>query len=73
MMIEAQKKHNIDLSKSFMIGDKLTDVLDIDGPQTYLLRGNYPFKEVGFRKPSGIFDHLNEILSAIKNAILEKD
>lgn len=41
MMIEAQEKYSIDLSKSFMIGDKLTDILEIDGPKTLLLKGNY--------------------------------
>ncbi len=68
MMIEAQKRYDIDLSKSFMVGDKTTDILDIAGPKTYLLRGNYPFDSVDNNKAL-ICNSLNEILDNIKKEI----
>lgn len=68
MMIEARDKHNIDLSKSFMLGDKPTDVLEIKGPTTYLLRGNYPLEEIEKNKTAEIFSSLKDILERLKNA-----
>lgn len=45
MLLAAQKDHNIDLSKSLMLGDKESDVLLNDEPKYFLIKGNYPFKE----------------------------
>lgn len=50
MLLDAQKKHNIDLSASFMIGDKVSDVFETDGkftrPKTIIIRGNYDLKNL---------------------------
>ncbi len=50
MLLEAQKKHNIDLEASFMVGDKASDIFLTDGsfvrPVTYIIQGNYDLKEV---------------------------
>ncbi|MBC7538289.1 MAG: HAD family hydrolase [Bacteriovorax sp.] len=69
MMIEASNKHNIDLSQSYMIGDKPTDVLDIIGPKTFLLKGNYPLDEIEKTKTAEIFTSLEEILERLKKEI----
>lgn len=69
MMIDAQKIHNIDLSKSFMVGDKITDILEIEGPKTFLLRGKYPLATVENDKKVKIFNSLDEILEQIKKEI----
>ncbi|MDO9181785.1 MAG: HAD family hydrolase [Bacteriovorax sp.] len=66
MMIEAQQKYNIDLSKSFMVGDKATDILNIKGPQTFLLKGNYSLDVVEQNKSAEIFNSLEDVLSRIK-------
>jgi len=42
MMIQAAHELTIDLSKSWMLGDKPSDVLDLAGPSYNLLRGHYP-------------------------------
>ena len=69
MMIEARDKHNIDLTKSYMIGDKASDVLEIAGPKTFLLRGNYPLEEIEKNKTAEIFSSLQEILIRLKQDI----
>lgn len=61
MMIKAQKKHNIDLTKSYMIGDKESDVLNMIGPKYLLLKGNYQIEN----KNVLVFDELNSILKYI--------
>lgn len=66
MMIEARDKYNIDLSKSFMVGDKVTDIIEIEGPKIFLLRGNYSLVEVEKNKKAEIFDTLDEILLKLK-------
>ena len=67
MMIEAQKKYNIDLSKSYMIGDKPSDILEIEGPKTFLLKGNYSLIEIEKNKKAEIFTTLKEIIEKLKN------
>jgi D-glycero-D-manno-heptose 1,7-bisphosphate phosphatase len=69
MMIEARDKHHIDLTQSYMIGDKPTDVLDIVGPKTFLLRGNYPLDEIEKNKKAEIFSSLHYILERLKKEI----
>ena len=68
MMIEARDKYNIDLSQSFMIGDKITDILEIDGPQTFLLKGNYPLDLIDGKKAE-VVDHLSEIINKLKKEL----
>ena len=69
MMIDASKKHNIDLSKSFMIGDKPSDVLEIEGPKTFLLKGNYSLEAIEMSKTAEVFTSLKEILDRLKKEI----
>lgn len=59
MMLEAAKKHQIDLSKSIMIGDKVSDIVKVSGPEYLLLRGSYPLDAA----PSSVkvFDSLHAI------------
>ena len=66
MMILARDKYNIDLTQSFMIGDKVSDILEIEGPQTFLLQGNYPLEEARVKNTAEIFDSLADILEKIK-------
>lgn len=61
MMIEARDKHSIDLTKSFMIGDKVSDILQIEGPTTFLLQGNYPLDEVIKNKKAEVLTSLPSI------------
>jgi len=61
MMIEARNKYNIDLNESFMIGDKVSDVLDIKGPKTFLLRGNYALDSLPSDKDIEIYHSIAEI------------
>lgn len=42
MLLQAQREHNVDLNRSIMIGDRMSDVLELTGPQYLLLRGAYP-------------------------------
>jgi D-glycero-D-manno-heptose 1,7-bisphosphate phosphatase len=60
MMIEAEKKHNIDLSRSIMIGDKVSDLLELTGPEYLLVRGNYPLDDAPAE--SKIFNVIAEIV-----------
>ncbi len=67
MMIEAVIKFNIDLDKSFMIGDKESDILEIDGPKTYLLQGKYPLENVLEKGSAQVFASLFDILEKFKS------
>ena len=73
MLLEAQKKYNIDLSKSFMIGDKATDVFNTDDsfvrPHTYLVKGQYDVSHVDIGKTVSVFLTLNEILNELRNKL----
>ena len=66
MMIEARDKYNIDLAQSYMIGDKPTDVLDIEGPTTFLLLGNYPLDSIKLNNKAQIFTSLFDILKKLR-------
>lgn len=66
MMIQARDKYDIDLAKSYMVGDKPSDVLDIEGPKTFLLKGNYPLEEVQKNKKAEVFNTLAEIHQRIE-------
>ena len=67
MMLEASVKHKIELSKSYMVGDKATDVLEIKGPKTFLLKGNYPLDSIEKNKDVEVFTSLTEILEKLKS------
>lgn len=70
MMIEARDKYDIDLNKSFMVGDKATDILDIEGPTTLLLKGNYPLEVVLQNKKAEIFSSLSGIQKRLEELVL---
>ena len=41
MMLKAASELDLEIEKSFMIGDKKSDILNIPGPNYHLLKGNY--------------------------------
>lgn len=61
MMIEARDKYGIDLNESFMVGDKPSDILEIQGPTTLLLKGNYPLDDAFKNKGAEVFTNLADI------------
>lgn len=73
MLLDAQKKHNIDLSISFMIGDKVSDVFETDGkfirPVTYIIRGNYDLKNLVESSDVKIFNNHREALEELKRKL----
>lgn len=73
MLLSAQKKHNIDLSKSFMVGDKATDVFETDGsfirPQTLLVRGAYNVNHQDIGKNVSIYESHLDLLNALKKSL----
>lgn len=71
MMIAAMNKYGIDLESSFMVGDKPTDVLEIEGPTTFLLKGNYPLESIIQNKKAKVFSSIAEIQTEIQK-ILDK-
>ena len=66
MMIEASQKYQINLNESIMIGDKVTDVLNIEGPKTYLVKGQYSLDSLVVSERVQIFKNLRDILEKIK-------
>lgn len=58
MMMEASKKHDIDLQKSIMIGDKLSDLIELSGPEYLLIKGHYPLEDCpdSIKKFDSLFD-----------------
>lgn len=44
MILEAAEKHDVDLARSFMIGDKVSDRIELAGFRSYLLQSNYPLQ-----------------------------
>ncbi len=73
MLLAAQKKYNIDLSKSYMIGDKATDVFDTDGsfprPYTFLIQGTYDLTHPDLGRDVTIFKSHYEVLSELKKIL----
>lgn len=66
MMLEAKNKYNIDLNESIMIGDKLSDRLNIEGPKYYLVQGNYSLDSLQTSKNTIKVKTIIEILNDIK-------
>lgn len=64
MMIKARDKYNIDLSKSFMIGDKESDVLLIEGPKYIIVEGNYNLSNLSRR--ATLVKNLDQALEILK-------
>lgn len=70
MLFEAQKKYNIDLSKSFMVGDKVSDIFETpkeaDRPTTFLIKGNYSFDNLESLERVEIYNNHQELLNKLK-------
>lgn len=66
MMIEARDLYAIDLDKSFMVGDKLSDILEVSGPTTFLLQGNYSLTGALANKQTEVFTSLSAITNRLK-------
>jgi D-glycero-D-manno-heptose 1,7-bisphosphate phosphatase len=64
MMIEAKEKYNLDLKKSIMIGDKLSDLIELQGPEYLLVKGHYPLEDCP--DTVKIFESLPDILTYLK-------
>lgn len=65
MLLKAAKKHDIDLSLSFMVGDKATDIFDTDGsfvrPETLLVRGQYSVEHPDMGKRVSAYSSLRDV------------
>lgn len=68
MLKSALEKYNIDLQKSLMIGDKVTDVFSDVVIRTFLVKGNYNLKFEGDNIPDHvkIFSNHQSILNLLK-------
>jgi D-glycero-D-manno-heptose 1,7-bisphosphate phosphatase len=75
MLLAAQKKYSIDLSLSFMVGDKPSDVFDTDGnfkrPHTLLVRGNYQIADTMLEKDVRVLENHKEVLEILKKEMVE--
>ena len=73
MLLEAQKKFDIDLEKSFMIGDKQTDLFETNGkferPVTFLVKGQYDLSKVITNSRVRIFNTHAEIVEELKRVL----
>jgi D,D-heptose 1,7-bisphosphate phosphatase len=69
MMIEARDLYAIDLEKSFMVGDKVSDILEVTGPKTLLLQGNYPLDEAIAHNKAEVFTSLLAIHNRLKELL----
>lgn len=58
MLYEAQKKFDIDLAASVMVGDKVSDVFETDEgkprPKTFLVQGNYDLSSVLLKQSKNV-------------------
>ncbi len=50
MIIEAVRDHQIDPRKSLMLGDKLSDVLEFDGPEYNIIQGSYNLDGIDLKR-----------------------
>lgn len=73
MLLAAAKMHNIDLSKSIMVGDKATDVFTTNGsfirPETLLVEGSYDLNHPDIGKNVSIYKNHQEIYDALKKLL----
>lgn len=59
MILRACSEFRIDLNKSLMVGDKESDIIDLNGLKSYLIRGRYPLNE---GRGERIFDSICELV-----------
>lgn len=65
MILQALSKYNIDIEKSFMIGDRISDIIKLPYLKSFIVKGIYPID-----KNIKAYNNFNELYSAI---IKEKD
>ncbi len=63
LILQAADKFSIHMAESFMIGDKMSDLIQLEGLQSLLIQGRYPLESA-----HKIFADLREALSYLKNA-----
>lgn len=66
MMIQAMKDFNLDLTQSCMLGDKESDILEMDGPKYFLIKGNYQFSAELKKEKAIVFDRHSDFLDFFK-------
>ncbi len=59
MLLELARDYGVDLTRSVMIGDKLTDHLRLIGPEYFHLKGKYDLSEARTRVFENLFDLTN--------------
>lgn len=73
MLLKAMKKHNIDLSLSFMVGDKATDIFDTDGsfkrPETLLVKGQYSVDHPDMGKLVSVYSNLLDVFHELQKKL----
>ena len=73
MLLAAQKKYDIDFSKSFMVGDKATDIFETDGlfqrPTTLLVRGQYSLEHSDVGNGVTVYENHQEIQNILKKIL----
>lgn len=73
MLLAAQKKYDIDLQNSFMIGDKYTDIFITDGkfvrPTTYLVRGEYDLSKADLTNNVKIFEGHKDVVAELRKVL----
>ena len=73
MLLGAQKKHQINLSESYMVGDKPSDVFQVENekdlPFTTIVKGHYDLGELVNRSRVAIVDTHQEMLDLLKNRL----
>ncbi len=73
MLLKAQLKYNIDLAKSYMIGDKATDVFETDGtfirPRTFLVKGQYAVTHPDVGSTVSVHDTLGDVSKELRNLL----
>lgn len=63
MVLKAFSKYNINYEKSFMIGDKESDIIKLPYLSSYLVKGEFPLEE---NKNSYIFKNFDELFIKLK-------
>lgn len=63
MILKAVEKFNIDLKKSYMIGDKFSDIIDIDNLKCFVLKSRYTSD-----KP-GTYNSIEAVFMEIENEL----
>ena len=73
MLMAAQKKHNINLTESFMVGDKPSDVFQVeqeqDLPFTTIVKGNYDLGELKNHSRVSVVNTHQQMLDLLKNRL----